>query len=170
MQHNIVDLIVYLAKRMRMGDSLNEISPVGDSKYSNSELSAAFSWILQKYPSGKILGKFPQINRYRRLAREIIGKSNQLNADEGYNSNHRVLHYAERILITPEAYGYLLELVEIDIIDHEMMESIIDRIMFHTTERITLDSVKSMVQEFLFESQKIAKIQSSFLRGGESIN
>lgn len=171
MQHNIVDLIVYLAKRIRTGDPISEIMSEGSKSFDKSELSAAYSWILQKYPTGKNPQPETTLNGYKRLAREIKGRNKaetvkQIDSDH----NHRVLHYAERLLITPEAYGYLLELVEIDIIDQTTMEAIIDKVMFHSADRITLESVKTMIQEYLFESQKAARVHSSFLRGSESIN
>lgn len=171
MQHNIVDLIVYLAKRIRTGDPISEILSDGSKSFDKSEISAAYSWILQRYPNGKNPQPETTLNGYKRLAREIKGKNKvesvkQIDSDH----NHRVLHYAERLLITPEAYGYLLELVEIDIIDQTTMEAIIDKVMFHSADRITLESVKTMIQEYLFESQKAARVHSSFLRGSESIN
>jgi hypothetical protein len=171
MQHNIVDLIVYMAKRIRTGDSIAEIMSEGAKKFDKSEISAAYSWILQRYPSGKAPQPDTSLNGYKRLAKEIKGKKNNaVTKPDDSDHNHRVLHYAERLLITPDAYGYLLELVEIDIIDQTTMEAIIDKVMFHSTERITLESVKVMIQEYLFESQKVAKVHSSFLRGSESIN
>jgi uncharacterized protein Smg (DUF494 family) len=172
MQHNLVDLIVYLAKRLRMGDSISDIMTDGSKKYDKSEISAAYSWILQRYPPGKTTSQpDTSLNGYKRLAKEISARNKaKLHHSEDIEHNHRVLHYAERLLITPDAYGYLLELVEIEIIDQTTMEAIIDKVMFHSAEQITLESVKLMIQEYLFESQKVAKVHSSFLRGSESIN
>lgn len=171
MQHNLVDLIVYLAKRIRMGDSISEIMSDGSKSFDNSQISAAYSWILQRYPSGKTSQPDTTLNGYKRLAKEISGRSKaKYHNSEEIDHNHRVLHYAERLLITPDAYGYLLELVEIEIIDQTTMETIIDKVMFQSAERITLDSVKNMIEEYLFESQKVARVHSSFLRGSESIN
>ncbi len=170
MQHHIVDIIVYLAKRIRTGDSIAEILTDSTKTFDRSELSAAYSWILQRYQYGINPYSPGTLNGYRRLATEISGKKNTKTKSVTTEHNHRVLHYAEKLLITPEAYGFLLELVEMDIIDQITMESIIDKVMFHSIDRITLDAVKVLIQEYLFESQKAAKVHSSFLRGSESIN
>lgn len=146
MRNNIVDLIVHLARRIRLGEGLNEIKPEDLKNYNKSEVSAAYSWILQKYSSNN---------------RDFVTRP---------EDNHRVLHYAERMLISPEAYGYLLELVNIGIIDQEAMEGIIERVMFHSSERITVDKVKKIIASYLFEYDSSTKGQSSFLSGNESVN
>jgi uncharacterized protein Smg (DUF494 family) len=161
MRNKIVDLIVYFARKIRLGESLTELKDDSISKFNKSEISAAYSWIVQQYP--RLNSKFDiKVEQY------TINDMNYTPVD--ILSGHRVLHYAERILITPEAYGYLLELVEIGIIHQKLMESIIERVMFHTTDRITIESVKTMVQEHLFENQKSSKVNNSFLRGNESVN
>ena len=161
MRNNIVDLIVYFARKIRLGESLNELKDDSISKFNKSEISAAYSWIIQQYP--RLNSRIdPKVEQYT--------LNNMSYTPDDILPGHRVLHYAERILITPEAYGYLLELVEIGIIDQKLMESIIERVMFHTTDRITIDSVKTMVQENLFENQKSSKVNNSFLRGNESVN
>ena len=161
MRNNIVDLIVYFARKIRLGESLNELKDDSINKFNKSEISAAYSWIIQQYS---------RINSIPEPKIDLFTINSTAYTPDDIPSGHRVLHYAERILITPEAYGYLLELVEIGIIDQKMMESIIERVMFHTTDRITIDSVKSMVQENLFENQKSSKVNNSFLRGNESVN
>lgn len=146
MRNNIVDLIILLARRVRLGEPLNEIKDDSLSQYNKSEISAAYSWLLQRYPGNNTIGKS--------------------DADK----HHRVLHYAERMLISPEAHGYLLELVTIGIIDQTSMEGIIEKVMFHSTERIGLEKIKTLVQEHLFENVNVDKNRSSFLRGNESVN
>ncbi|HAC16292.1 MAG TPA: hypothetical protein DCE78_10180 [Bacteroidetes bacterium] len=161
MRNNIVDLIVYLARKIRLGESLIELKDDSISKFNKSEISAAYSWIMQQYPRLKSIDD---------LKTDNYSITNQVYRPDDILPGHRVLHYAERILITPDAYGYLLELVEIGIIDQKTMESIIERVMFHTTDRITIESVKTMIQENLFENQKSSKVNNSFLRGNESVN
>lgn len=146
MRNNLVDLIVLLARRVRLGEPLNEIKDENLAKYNKSEISAAFSWIMQKY-SGKTAA-----------------------GNTGSDNHHRVLHYAERMLISPEAHGYLLELVSIGILDQASMEGIIEKVMFHSTERIGLEKIKIMVQEHLFETINSENNRTSFLRGNESVN
>lgn len=164
MRNSIVDLIVLLARRVRLGESLSDIKDESLKNFDKSEISAAYSWILQKYPfptSIKNTG-----NAYLLADKSSKATSTKTNPDQ----NHRVLHFAERMLITPEAYGYLLEMVEIGIIDQTVMESVIEKVMFHTSDKITLDQVKKMIAEHLFESNRTNQSNHSFLKGNESIN
>lgn len=146
MRSNLVDLIVLLARHLRMGENLADIKDDSLKKYDKSEISAAYSWILQQYPSVKKEG-IPNPKAY-----------------------HRVLHFAERLLISPEAYGYLLELVNIGLIDSKALEGIIERVMFHSSDRIGIDKIKRIVATTLFELDANTRNQSTFLRGNESVN
>lgn len=164
MRNSIVDLIVLLARRVRLGESLNDIKDDTLKNFDKSEISAAYSWILQKYPvteNTPVPG-----NAYLKSDKTTKIPSNKANPDH----NHRVLHFAERMLITPEAYGYLLEMVEIGIIDQHVMESVIEKVMFHTSEKITLEQVKKMIAEHLFETNRTSQSNHSFLKGNESVN
>lgn len=164
MRNSIVDLIVLLARRVRLGESLNDIKDESLKNFDKSEISAAYSWILQKYPLPSPTQNTG--NAYLLAEKGSKGTSVKPNPDH----NHRVLHFAERMLITPEAYGYLLEMVEIGIIDQTVMESVIEKVMFHTSEKITLDQVKKMIAELLFESNRTNQSNHSFLKGNESVN
>jgi uncharacterized protein Smg (DUF494 family) len=129
-----------------MGENLADIKDDSLKKYDKSEISAAYSWILQQYPTIK---------------------KKDIPNPEAY---HRVLHFAERLLISPEAYGYLLELVNIGLIDSKALEGIIERVMFHSSDRIGIDKIKRIVATTLFELDANTRNQSTFLRGNESVN
>jgi uncharacterized protein Smg (DUF494 family) len=146
MRNSIVDLIIFLAKRIRLGESLAEIRDDAINRYNPSEISAAYSWILQKHPDVAAAKK------------------------KDKEKNHRVLHFAERMLITPEAYGYLLEMVNIGIIDNKSLETIIEKVMFQSTEPVDLDKIKKIVEQNLFGSDYVFKNHSNLLRGNETIN
>jgi len=153
MRSNVIDIIVYLIERIEVGESLSDIRTENLKNYNRSEISAAYSWVMQKKDNGeldkiikrqKLLGtaKFPQ----------------------------RILHIAERMVITPEAYGYLLELMNIGLIDYENLEKIIERVMLNSTERVSLGKIKEIVTRMFFENDGNPFSQSMFLTGDESIN
>lgn len=144
--NSILDLIIFLAKRIRLGENLAEIKQDSLNGYNSSEISAAYSWLLQKHPS----------------------VANKKKSDPGIY--HRVLHFAERMLISPEAYGYLLEMVNIGLIDNKAMEHIIERVMFQSSEPIDLEKVKHLVENYIFDNDTIFKNHTSMLRGNETIN
>lgn len=143
---NIVDLIVQLARKVVLGEKLVDIKSDHFNQYKPAEISAAYSWIENRYQTGS--------NATRTVKPE----------------SHRVLHYAEKILITSEAYGYLIELSELGVLDQAGMEAIIEKIMFNSTDRISLDKLKSMVQEQLFDASYYSLIKTNTLKGNESVH
>ncbi|MEX0686072.1 MAG: DUF494 family protein [Balneolales bacterium] len=152
MQNNVIDLIIFLVRRIRIGDKLNEVKLDALQGYDNAEISAAWSWVLQKQHSGEL--KYPKKDKI---------KSSRPKA-------HRVLHYAERMMITKEAYGYLLELNDMGLIGHSVMEKIIEQAMLHSTEQITLAKAKEMVVKIIFANDDSSHRKTMFLKGNESIN
>lgn len=152
MQNNVIDLIIFLVRRMRIGDKLNDVKLDTLHGYDKAEISAAWSWVLQKYHAGEL--KDP---------RKELKKAEKPKA-------HRILHFAERMMITGEAYGYLLELHDMGLIDTVVMEKIIEQAMLHSTEQITLERAKEMVVKMIFASDDSSHGKTLFLKGNESIN
>ncbi len=152
MINNVIDIIIYLMRRIAVGETLNEIKTENLKTYNRSEISAAYSWILQKTESGE------------------LDKMLQQQSIESNDKPHRILHFAERMIITPEAYGYLLGLVNIGLLDYISMEKIIEKVMLHSTERVTLDKIKDIVAQTFFEKENNPFQSGMFLKGNESIN
>lgn len=132
-QPHIIDLIVVLVKRLRHGDDLSSLPSESVSGYNASQLSAAYSWILQKYPT------LPS------------------------NRAPRVLHFAERMMISPAAYGYLLDLVNLGVLDALGMEKVIEKVMFQSLEQAPLDKIKAIVADVLFD-------KGTSLSGNETVH
>ncbi len=151
MQHNIIDIIVHLIRHIEVGKRLNEVSMEPLKGYNRSEISAAYSWVIQKRDTG-------ELDSILHRHKEGRGKG-----------PHRVLHIAERMMITPEAYGYLLELINFGLLDYMTMEHIIEEVMLQATERISLEKMKTVVADFFFEKENILN-PSFLLKGNESIH
>lgn len=145
-KNSILDLIIYLARQLSLGQSITDIKQDGLKGYNYAQVSAAYSWIMQKHPT-------------------VTEKTSHHNI-----KSHRVLHFAERMLISAPAYGYLLEMVNIGLLDNKSMENIIERIMFHSTEPIDLAKMKQMVENYLLENDSMFKNHTSMLRGNETVN
>jgi len=154
MQNNVIDIIIHLIRNIEIGKRLNEVSIDQLKGYDRAEISAAYSWIIQKKESGEL---DTILNRHK--------KGKKKNA-----TPHRVLHIAERMMIAPEAYGYLLELLNFGLLDHIAMERIIESVMLQSTERITLDKMKTVVANVFFEKENNILNSSFLLKGNESIN
>ncbi|TVQ12997.1 MAG: DUF494 family protein [Balneolaceae bacterium] len=149
MRTNVIDIIIQLMRHVRIGESIDSINSEYFKGYDKSEISAAYSWILQKQQSGDL--------NERMLAREL-------------SAPRRILHTAERVVITPEAHGYLLEMVMLGLIDYQRMEYIIEQAMLHSIERVNLDKIKDYVSRFAFDSDMKKGSRSVYLQGNESIN
>lgn len=142
-QENVVDIIVNIYKRMSAGESLQEISADDFKQFPKTEFIAAYSFILENMSS------------------ETYSKK---------NLQPRILHLAERLVLTKEAYGYLLDLYKLGIISALDMEHIIEKTMINSMTRITLDMMKSLVAKFLFQNQSANHTLSTLLKGNEKIN
>lgn len=153
MRSNVIDIIVYLVEHIRIGESLKEINMEKLRNYDRSEISAAYSWIMQKERSGELEKVFKR--------KKMV---------QNTKTPQRILHIAERMVITPEAYGFLLELMNIGLIDYEDLEKIIEKVMLHSNERVSLDKIKEIVTRSFFDNNKNPFNAEIFLNGDESIN
>ncbi len=117
----MLDLVLTLMRRVRQGERLAEIQ-ADTLGVDTAQISAAYSWILQHYRPDDLKPDTP-----------------------------RVLHLAERMLISPAAYGYLLTLVHERILDAASLEKVIEKIMFQSLEKAPLDKIKALVAEVVFE-------------------
>lgn len=148
---NVLDIIVYLAKELSKNASLN--SPGINSYLSNfktSEVSAALSYIYEKD--------------------ELI---DTIKAKKVSAIKHRVLHLAERVILSTEGYGFILELHNLHILTEIDVENIIETLMLTTSNRpkmITLDKVKLAVSNHLLKNKNQFPGYRSNLSGNESIN
>ena len=147
MHTNVVDIIVYMMKEIRLGKRPGDIPVDQLNKYKKAEVSAAFSWIMQRYETGDMA---------------------PLSTPD--STPHRILHFAERLVISPDAYGYMLELVNLGLIDFLTMEKIIEKVMLNSSERITIEKMKEIVSTLIFEGDSKSGPGSPILRGNESIN
>jgi len=153
MRTRVVDIIVYLMENLQAGKNLGDIDldQFSESSINRSEISAAYSWVIQK----------KQMDAMEKALNSSPVSSQQ---------NHRILHVAERLVIKSEAYGYLLELANIGMLNEMDIEHIIENIMINTHERVDLEKMKKLVSRHLFASGRFSPTQSTYLKGNESIN
>lgn len=149
---NVIDLIVYLVNRMKAGDTLGDIKLESPNVYNRAEISAAYSWVIQKRESGEL----ESIIRRDKHSHTYLPP--------------RILHFAERMVISPGAYGFLLELLNLGLIDYATLEKIIEAVMLNATERVSLDKIKETVSGIILSADDKTHRNSQFLKGNESIN
>lgn len=150
MQTNVIDIIIYLVRRIQDGDELESVKLGPLKQYDRSEISAAYSWVVQQYEKGDL----KQMISHRSRAEH----------------SHRVLHMAERMMISREAYGYLLELHNVGLLDHSSMERIIEKAMFTGTDTLTIDRVKELATKTIFSDTPDSPFHTLYLKGNETIN
>lgn len=144
MQEKIVEIIVYLIHEMRHDKRLGEIDlgVLAERGYTDNEISTAFSWL------------FDKIN----LGESIL-------SDERGSSlhSHRILHEAERAVITPDAFGYLIQLRELGLLDDIDVEMVVDRIMMAGFSSVGVHELKSVVASIMFDYDDSDRIGSRLM-------
>jgi uncharacterized protein Smg (DUF494 family) len=145
MQEKIVEIILHLITGIRDHKNVEEsvIKKLVDKGYTQTEISAAFSWIYDKIQFGE----------------SILADTNQKAASHSY----RVFHEAEKMVFTPEARGYLIQCYELGLIDEWDIEFIIDRSTFSGFSKIGLDEIKSFVASAVFNYDDSDRIGSRLM-------
>jgi Smg protein len=114
-------------------ESLNEFTEnLVDRGYNEREVSEAIGWLFDRF--------------------NLLAAQSSDAAEPSVNSV-RVLHDFERMKIPPEAYGYLLKLRSLGIIDGSRMEKVIDYFMVVGFEGITERDIDDIVATILFEER-----------------
>ncbi len=134
MHEKIVEILIYVLNEVRKTNK-----PIGEidfkalerKGYTQSEISTAISWL------------------YERLVpeREVAEHKKEFRPP-----SFRVLHPAERYILSQDAYGYLIQLHELNILSDQELELVIERAMLSGYEQITSAEIQSMVSSILFTS------------------
>jgi|WetSurMetagenome_2_1015567.scaffolds.fasta_scaffold46194_3 uncharacterized protein Smg (DUF494 family) len=132
MQERIIEIVMFLLSEIRrtkkpLGEL--DIHELEDRGYSQAEITSAFSWIHERYSGDPA-------SRTEWTAR---------------SGSFRILHPAERMVISPEAYGYLLQLHALGMVTQEDVEVVVERSMMSGLERITVPEIQSIVMGMLFD-------------------
>jgi uncharacterized protein Smg (DUF494 family) len=101
--------------------------------YTENEISSAFSWLLNRLNS----------------------ESEELIQNQGPTSDRsfRLLHEIERSIIATEAFGYIIQLKELGIIDEVEVEQVLERAMMLGTSQVNVADIKSIVASILFNPE-----------------
>ncbi|MDP8228715.1 MAG: DUF494 family protein [Candidatus Electryoneaceae bacterium] len=134
MDHHIVEILVILMREFPDGASPEEFEPLAkdliDKGYTHYEVETALIWFYNR--------------------REIHAVSPPIDGE--FNSqSFRILHEIERSIITPAAYGYMIELHQLGIIAMSEMNAVIERAILFGGERLNVDDVKLLVAAQIME-------------------
>lgn len=98
--------------------------------YSEQEITTAYTWFLDQYNGAteQYFSNFP-----------------------GKHSSIRILTESERLRVCPEAYSFLIKLLNSNVINDEQLEMIIERITFFNAEPMSLDQIKVIASAVIFD-------------------
>lgn len=135
MQERIIEIIVYLLEEFQQqqsNENYNDLSKQLISLgYTENEINLAFSWVFN----------------------HLQNKSDVANEQFKYASDsNRVLHDVEKLVISAEAYGYLLQLRYLSLISDYDMETVIERSLTIGTSTISIEDIKSIAATIIFGS------------------
>ncbi len=134
MNERVVEILVYIMNqiRNRKGD-LNQLDLLSrdllNRGYTENEISSAFTWLMEKMGSE---------------VEELVKHSGPVSS-----FSFRVLHELEQMIITADAYGYLLQMKELGLIDDFDMEQVIERAVMLGSTRVDLQTIKAIVASVL---------------------
>jgi uncharacterized protein Smg (DUF494 family) len=137
MDERLVELIVAIVDRLVARDK--ETSTVESltrglmsDGYSLGEINTAFMWLYHTvdesfFEEGKVL---PQ---------------------HGSKDTLRMLNDFEKTLISPQAYGYILQLSQLGLLDDLQIEELIERAIYTSVDIVELKDVKRIVPSIILE-------------------
>lgn len=152
MQEKIIEILVYLISELRKNTPIGDIdlSVLSKKGYSTSEISTAFNWLYEK-----------------------VVHDDAIISDTAPSSihSHRSLHDAERNVIPPEAFGYMIQLRELGLINDLDIEIVIDRIMMGGFSPVSIEEIKMIVASLLLENDDSPNVGSrKMLHGNDTIH
>jgi uncharacterized protein Smg (DUF494 family) len=130
MKERIVEILMYIMSEMQSNNGIADID-FGDLKekgYSQSEISAAFSWL------------------YDNIRQNDIGVSHEGMPIAG---SRRVLHEVEKQMLSTEAQGYLIQLRELGLLDDRDLELVIERVVLSGFEKLNPGELQELVASVL---------------------
>jgi Smg protein len=130
MKEKVVEILIYIMSEIHENKMLSEIdiSDLQTRGYTQSEISAAFSWL------------------YDNLFLKEGGSTLRARSTKG---SWRVLHEAEKFIVSTECQGYLIQLRELGLLDDFDLENVIERAMISGTERLSLADIQGIVASVL---------------------
>lgn len=152
MFERIIEIIVFVIGELNNNKQLadvdiNKLQKLG---YTSSEISTAFSWLVDR----------------------IEFSDDVLNENFAHSTNSfRVLHEAEEELFTTEAWGEMVQLKMLGLINNQIIESIIERALMNGALKIDSKILNSILAAILFNPAENSEYGSRvMLKGNDTIH
>ncbi len=149
MKEKIVEILIYLMSEIRDNKRVADIDLGGLARkgYTQTEISAALSWL---YESMNVTESGTRVS-------------------ESHPGSWRVLHEAEKQVIGTEAFGYLVQLRALGILDDTDLETVIERAMMSGYEKLSFDEVREIAGSVIL-SHPVSGTTRSMLNSKDTIN
>jgi Smg protein len=137
MDERLVELIIAIVDRLVDSETRSEtVESITQSLitegYNAQEVNTAFMWLYHTVD-------------------ESFFEDGRIIRTDGSIGTVRGLNDFERTLITPEAYGYILQLSQLGLLDNLQIEEVIDRAMYSCGDMVELNDVKRIVPSIIIE-------------------
>jgi len=134
MQERIIEIIIFLLEQFQQKpekDSATDLSKeLATRGYTDHEINLAFSWVTTHL------------------------QTRNMHSGSDYELNAPVDDVdLEKLIITPEAYGYLIQVYHLGMLKEYDIEDVIDRALSVGSNHITLDDVKKVTAAIIFNSE-----------------
>jgi uncharacterized protein Smg (DUF494 family) len=134
MQERIIEIIVYLLTELQQDwnqkDRTDLTSVLQLKGYTDVEINLAFSWI------------------FKHLQKPVVDRFNNRNMPDQDLSD---VPDIEQLVISPDAYGYLLQLIHLGIMKDHEMDIFVERALAFGKDDISVDDLKSIVASIIFD-------------------
>jgi len=149
MKDKVVELLMYIMSEIQGEKRLAEIdmTDLESRGYTPVEIGQALSWLHEN---------MQQVLESRSLA------------VPGSRGSRRVLHDAEKVVIPTEGQGYLIQLVELGLLDARDLETVIERAMLSGYEKLALEELREIIAGVL--SSRERGPHRSFLNNEDTIH
>lgn len=136
----IIEIIVFLLSELKNNKELAEIDidKLSNLGYTQNEINTAFSWVYSKIYSGE---------------KVFVD-------EEGSSKSQRFLHDVEQNVISADAYGYLIQLKELGLLNSMDLDLIIDKIMVSSHNRVELEDMKLIIASYLLDLDDMSNTNS----------
>ena len=151
MYERIVEIITFVLSELKQNKKLSEIdlTELQDRGYSSSEISTAFSWLVDKL--------------------EFNSQTKPIEISDV--NSFRILHDAEKELFTDSAWGELVQMQMLGMISIDQIEQLIERALLSGVFKIDSNYLKNMIAALLFDTtNSITPGSRLMLSGNDSIN
>jgi uncharacterized protein Smg (DUF494 family) len=149
MHERIVDIIVYLLNEIQQGskptENVNLTKELLSQGYTDNEINLAFSWIFNH------LSMTPQ------------QKANIT----AHTSNPEDSIHIDKLVISPDAYGYLVHLIKLGVIYDTDVELVVESALSYGKNNLEVEDLKSIIAAILFNRDNNSPFNSPMLNRGD---